>query len=896
MFSRTYAGLAVKGATSRPTLKEDVSYVTDQHYDDVDEQLMTRRRLRALVVRADAGAGRTTITEFMQIVDLPAHTWYDLLRAPASPGALRELMVRRGNVATDARCRRSCDWAASMRRAKSFSEPHDVRAFVAGHSRFLSLAALEFGYLLYLALALEDRTAGAGDVFLPVAASAALALASDACDASLHPHRGAFGHVPRRLYVATTVHVGAVVAPVAYRLFVDENHAAVAATCGAFAAASLVLVFGYSAETCCERGLPVAKMLRDDARTRAAAWALTALFLGLHGVGSFFALARPYARAVAAAAAAPPSLVVAPLAAASAAVACAFVASYYLAFTVALACFGAIRGAAVLGLNKRVSRYVRSCCTTEESKMFSFPWIANDVGGGLVTAHTSELGRWNAPPSEPDRGPPTLFSRGWHAIVEDLARDALLSPAEREALQCVPRTARRLPAECWPANKEARRRLDFMLLTSNMSLPASPGVLDSPSLTVLVPHYGETIYARLEDLVGTDGDDGSPTLLSFLVEFFPDEFARFAAASRLYDDRASPAQRNSETKLGEATRAAVASRGAVTRARGLTLSDDDSWRLRRWASRRTQTLYRTISGLHKYSDALKLLCTAENPSMTSAEVDAVVDSKFSLVVAMQRLPSFTAEERECLDELFYEFPNLRVAYVEEAAEQDGRAFYSCLVDARCEADGAGTRAPRYRVRLPGHPILGHGKGDNQNHALIFTSGEVLQCIDANQDSYLETALMVNCVLAEFNEAHVERAGGARRCAILGFREHIFSSSLGSCGDLAASQEAVFGTLVQRVLSNPLSARQHYGHPDFVDKLRMMQQGGVSKAVRGLHLSEDIFSGFATQLGGGSIVHREYCQVGKGRDLDFNSIMSRGRDEFREIWGGNTANNRHRRAS
>ena len=99
MFSRTYAGLAVKGATSRPTLKEDVSYVTDQHYDDVDEQLMTRRRLRALVVRADAGAGRTTITEFMQIVDLPAHTWYDLLRAPASRGALREFMFRRGNVA-----------------------------------------------------------------------------------------------------------------------------------------------------------------------------------------------------------------------------------------------------------------------------------------------------------------------------------------------------------------------------------------------------------------------------------------------------------------------------------------------------------------------------------------------------------------------------------------------------------------------------------------------------------------------------------------------------------------------------------------------------------------------------------------------------------------------------
>ena len=165
--------------------------------------------------------------------------------------------------------------------------------------------------------------------------------------------------------------------------------------------------------------------------------------------------------------------------------------------------------------------------------MFSFPWIANDSGGGLVTAKSSDLGTWNAPASEPTNGPPSLFSRGWHAIVDNLARDALLSPAEREALQCVPRTARRLPAECWPSNPEARRRLKFMLLTSAMHLPEAPGVLDSPSLTVLVPHYAETIYAKLEDLVGGDGGDAqSPNLLSFLVEFFPDEFARFAAASR----------------------------------------------------------------------------------------------------------------------------------------------------------------------------------------------------------------------------------------------------------------------------------------------------------------------------------------------------------------------------
>ena len=49
----------------------------------------------------------------------------------------------------------------------------------------------------------------------------------------------------------------------------------------------------------------------------------------------------------------------------------------------------------------------------------------------------------------------SLFSRGWHHIVEDLAKDALISGAEREALQCVPKTARRLPNECWPVNNEA---------------------------------------------------------------------------------------------------------------------------------------------------------------------------------------------------------------------------------------------------------------------------------------------------------------------------------------------------------------------------------------------------------------------------------------------------------
>ena len=38
----------------------------------------------------------------------------------------------------------------------------------------------------------------------------------------------------------------------------------------------------------------------------------------------------------------------------------------------------------------------------------------------------------------------------------------------------------------------------------------------------------------------------------------------------------------------------------------------------------------------------------------------------------------------------------------------------------------------YRIKLPGPPIIGEGKPENQNHAIIFTRGEALQTIDMNQ--------------------------------------------------------------------------------------------------------------------------------------------------------------------
>mgnify|MGYP001964173729 CR=1 FL=1 len=112
------------------------------------------------------------------------------------------------------------------------------------------------------------------------------------------------------------------------------------------------------------------------------------------------------------------------------------------------------------------------------------------------------------------------------------------------------------------------------------------------------------------------------------------------------------------------------------------------------------------------------------------------------------------------------------------------------------------------------------------------------------------------LLEEFNKGH----------SIIGFREHIFTGTVSSVANYMALQETSFVTLGQRVLTAPLNIRQHYGHPDMFDKIFVMTEGGMSKASKGLHLSEDVFAGFNATIRGKSVGFKEYVQVGKGRDV------------------------------
>ncbi|CAE8602284.1 unnamed protein product, partial [Polarella glacialis] len=297
---------------------------------------------------------------------------------------------------------------------------------------------------------------------------------------------------------------------------------------------------------------------------------------------------------------------------------------------------------------------------------------------------------------------------------------------------------------------------------------------------------------------------------------------------------------------------------------------------------RSQTLWRTVAGMMLYLDALECHRRVDNRRHSESRLLWDSSEVFTCMVAMQMYASFKPHQLEHTERLFQKFPkSLQVAFIDSkevgpSAQNDSihpaqqQRYYSCLVDSSCGFLSDNRRRPRLEIELPGYPILGDGKGDNQNHALPFSRCFIIQTIDANQGAYFEQMLLLPCALGEFRSSWGGRGIEPR---IVGFPEHI-TSDIGSIGDFAAGAEAAFGTTLQRAYSF-LGARMHYGHPDMMNKEFMIQQGGVSKATKTVNLSEDIFAGmdFTLRGEGRNIVHREYFHLAKGRDLGFNTVLT-----------------------
>ncbi|CAN6285848.1 unnamed protein product [Urochloa humidicola] len=421
-----------------------------------------------------------------------------------------------------------------------------------------------------------------------------------------------------------------------------------------------------------------------------------------------------------------------------------------------------------------------------------------------------------------------------------------------------------------PSNLEARRRLTFFTNSLFMDMPDAPKVRNMLSFSALTPYYNEPVLFSIKELE-EENEDGVSTLF-YLQKIYPDEWENF-------QERVGW-----EEELKE--------------------NEDLKEELRLWASYRGQTLARTVRGMMYYRKALVLeafLDMAKREDLMEgykaagsvtdeqwkiqqrslfAQCEAVADMKFTYVVSCQQ---YGNDKRAALSsaqdilQLMRNYSSLRVAYIDEVEDRVGdkkmeTAYYSTLVKVALTKDSESADPVQnldqviYRIKLPGPAMLGEGKPENQNHAIIFTRGEGLQTIDMNQDNYMEEALKMRNLLQEFLKEH-----GVRRPSILGVREHIFTGSVSSLAWFMSNQEHSFVTIGQRLLANPLKVRFHYGHPDVFDRLFHLTRGGVSKASKSINLSEDIFAGYNSTLRGGNVTHHEYVQVGKGRDVGLNQI-------------------------
>lgn len=508
--------------------------------------------------------------------------------------------------------------------------------------------------------------------------------------------------------------------------------------------------------------------------------------------------------------------------------------------------------------------------------------------------------------------PKVLISQVWNAIVISMYREHLLAidhvqkllyhqvPSEIEGKRTlraptffVSQDDNNFETEFFPKDSEAERRISFFAQSLATPIPEPLPVDNMPTFTVFTPHYSEKILLSLREIIREDDQFSRVTLLEYLKQLHPVEWDCFVKDTKILAEETA-AFENEDKEDGakqEIDDLPFYCIGFKSAAPEYTL------RTRIWASLRSQTLYRTVSGFMNYARAIKLLYRVENPEIVQMfggnaeglerELERMARRKFKFVVSMQRLAKFKKEELENAEFLLRAYPDLQIAYLDEEPplEEGGEPrIYSSLIDGHCELMPNERRRPKFRVQLSGNPILGDGKSDNQNHALIFTRGEYLQLIDANQDNYLEECLKIRSVLAEFEELNVEQTNPyatslnnapskvTHPVAIVGAREYIFSENTGILGDIAAGKEQTFGTLFARTLSQ-IGGKLHYGHPDFLNTIFMTTRGGVSKAQKGLHLNEDIYAGMTAMCRGGRIKHCEYYQCGKGRDLGFGSILN-----------------------
>ncbi|TRM58686.1 glycosyltransferase family 48 protein [Schizophyllum amplum] len=452
--------------------------------------------------------------------------------------------------------------------------------------------------------------------------------------------------------------------------------------------------------------------------------------------------------------------------------------------------------------------------------------------------------------------PKVLVSQIWNAVIISMYREHLLSiehvqrllyhqvdgPDGRRTLRAPPFFTHQnnsKPGSFFPPGGEAERRISFFASSLTTALPEPLPIDAMPTFTVLVPHYSEKILLSLREIIREEDQNTRVTLLEYLKQLHPVEWDNFVKDTKILAEESGDMADEKRARTDDCH----------------STASEYTLRTRIWASLRAQTLYRTVSGMMNYSKAIKLLYRVENPDVVHA---------------------FGGNT----ERLERELERMSHAYLDEEPgpnKTDEVKLFSTLIDGHSELDErTGRRKPKFRIELPGNPILGDGKSDNQNHAIIFYRGEYIQVIDANQDNYLEECLKIRNVLGEFEEYSVSSQSPYAQwghkefnkapVAILGSREYIFSENIGILGDIAAGKEQTFGTITARALAW-IGGKLHYGHPDFLNATFMTTRGGPFSRGRIKHMEYyQCGKGHGTGMGE-QLLSREYYYLGTQLPID-----------------------------
>jgi len=408
-----------------------------------------------------------------------------------------------------------------------------------------------------------------------------------------------------------------------------------------------------------------------------------------------------------------------------------------------------------------------------------------------------------------------------------------------------------------PSITEAKDILRFFI--GNMGDPKMPkaqSVRATPMMSTLTPVYAEEVRTSLDTL--TQAIDGeSVTGFRFMVSMAPNSWDNMVERTGVV--------------LKDANYEHFLDRATLNKQTALSTFTPEEERLCQetitWASGQNQTLYRTVRGFASYADALRLLARIEG--VPEDEIEPLVRLKYEHVVSAQvyGAPGYTMNAD--IEDLVAQFPHVKVNIMERPTEESPE-----FAIVKLERGADGKHKQTHRIRLPGNPIIGEGKPENQNMALTWCRGNYIQTIDMNQDAHLSEGIKVRNLLAIYNTYD--------NAIILGFPEQLISENQGSIASFAALSETVFGTLLQRFMSSPLCVRLHYGHPDIWEGSFIRTNGGVSKATKRLHLSEDVYGGMNVMQRGGKVVYVNFATVGKGREVSFD-----GNNQFnRKIATGN----------